>query len=486
MLRLALVVTLILSVVPVFSEDTLQDRIAATDMTSADGVFALAMWCRDHRLPTTCNKYLNMVLKIDTDNPDAREALGFVRVGERWVPKQFAPAQPPPGAAGTAAATFRSAPGPTAEQIRWDLSLPADPDPSDLFINKYIDRLPTVDKEGDDMDVSVATCIDEKYWKSACPRLCAALLRDDFTDLYGASTMVMELGHKNRLEEARPLLPFLMKAGTRITTTADLDAFCWALAVFKDKRCVPRLIELMQGPDPDVAKSAVSAVSSITHLPAASLDAAKAQLWWNDNCNLSEQDSLHAQLNASDDSEVLEAVRSLYVLRDTALMPALIRLLGSQIPAVRTGAIDLFGKITGNEWGFDPLGPDADRAKIVAHITGWWKESSETFAFPEAPGAAPVATDEASQWVSNLDATTGTTALEAENSLRSRGMDSVPALLTGLGAPSTLTRLRCYELLKAVTGQAIDYDAHDTDENRAKAIQAWQDWYKSHLAGTDK
>jgi len=486
MLRLVPVVILLLSVVPAFCEDTLQDRVAATDMTNADAVYALAMWCHDHRLPTTCNKYLNLVLKIDTDNPDAREALGFVRVGERWVPKQYAPAQPPPGTAAAKGAGYAAPPGPTAAQISWDLTLPVDPDPSDQFIDKYIERLPTIDKEGDDMDISVATCIDPKYWKSACPRLCAALLRDNFTDLYGASTMVMELGHKSRTEEARPLLPFLMKASTRITTTPDLDAFCWALAVFKDKRCVPRLIELMQGADPEVAKSAASSVSAITHLPSAGLDAAKAQVWWNENCNISEQDSLHAQLGASDDTEVLEAVRSLYVMRDKALVPALIRLLSSAIPAVRTGAIDLFSKITGNEWGYDAQGPDTDRAKIVAHITAWWKESGDSFAFPEAPGAAPVASDEPTQWVTSLDAATGTTSQEAETSLRARGMDSVPALLNGLGSPSLLIRLRCYELLKAITGQAIDFDAHDTDQNRATAVQAWRDWYASHLAGTDK
>ena len=329
------------------------------------------------------------------------------------------------------------------------------------------------------MDISVATCIDEKYWPMAMPRLCAALLKDSFTDLYGTSTMVMELGHKGRGAEARPLIGFMMKASQRITATQDLDAFCWAMSVFKDRRAVPRLIELMQGADAGLAKSATQAVSAITHVPAQGLDAAKAQIWWNDNCNVSEQDSLRAQLNSSDDQAVLEAIRSLYALRDKQLMPSLLRLLRSASTPVRSGAIDIFARITNSQWGYDPQATDDARAKIVDHIDGWWKENGGSFSFPDAPDGATASTDPCAQWVHDLDNSAGTTAIDAERNLRQRGLEAVSSLLDGLGSTSLLTRQRSYEILKAVSGQSLDFNARDSDDGRAKAIAAWADWWKS-------
>ncbi len=311
-------------------DDSPETHIAATDMSNPDQVFALASWFKEHQRLVSAQKYFKEVLRLDPDHAGARDALGFVRVNDRWVPKAFAPAgsqsttpQDPGGGP-----SLVSAPGPTADQVVWNASLPADPNPTDPFITKYIDRLPTVANDSQEMDVSVATCSDRKYWPSALPRLCQALARPDFNDLFGAANMVMELSRQGRLEEARPLLPYLVKASSHVTDPEDIEGFCYAAAAFKDRRAVPRLIELIETGNPQVAQAAGEAVAAIAHLPPTALDAAHAHAWWNDNWNRSETESLRAQLLSKDDYAAVEAAKALYGLRDRFMMETAIRCSG--------------------------------------------------------------------------------------------------------------------------------------------------------------
>ncbi len=97
----------------------------------------------------------------------AREALGFVRVGDRWVYKQFAPK----GASASTAATgkrrcrrTRSIPA-KAQAGPWCGTTPSPwiPIPP-TAVSKYVDRLTNVANDNShEMDVSIDTCIDAKY-----------------------------------------------------------------------------------------------------------------------------------------------------------------------------------------------------------------------------------------------------------------------------------------------------------------------------------
>jgi hypothetical protein len=478
-------VPLLLAAACAFGEESLDQQVAATDFSSADSVFALANWCKDHRLPTAATKYYNQVLKVDKDHDGARAALGFVRVGDRWVPKAFAPesAQHPAAAAGGEPEVRRpTVPGPTAAQMTWDYTaIPADPEPNNPFITKYIERLPKVANDSNEMDVSVATCIDPKNWGSALPRLCKALLRDDFTDLYGASFMVLELGRKGRLAEGKPLLPFLVKASTRVSDPDDLAAFASACGALKDRRAVPRLIELMEQGGGDVANTAGASVAQIASLPASSMTAAKAHEWWDLNHNVSEHESERGQLRSNDPATQLEAAKALFPSHDTTIVPVLIKLLRSDDLRIRREAITVLAKITGDDWGFSADGDPSSRTKIADRLDKWWKEEGARFHWPEdAKSPQPASTDPCAEWVTALDSTEGNKAQESEARLRERGEAAIPALIDGLSTTSSIVRRKCNDLLRESTKQDFQFDPRGPDEQRAKAVAAWKEWWQAH------
>jgi hypothetical protein len=478
------IVPLLLVAACAFGEETLDQKVADTDFSSADSIFALADWCKEHRLPTKAQQYYNRVLKVDKDHEGARAALGFVRVGDKWVNKAFAP----PGAGQSSsspdqpAAPRPTVPGPTAAQMQWDYTaIPADPEPNNPFITKYIERLPKVANDSNEMDISVATCIDPKNWGSALPRLCKALLRDDFVDLYGASFMVLELARKGRLDEAKPLLPFLVKASTRVTDADDLAAFASACGALKDRRAVPRLIELMEQNAGDVGDTAGASIAQIASLPVNGMTTAKAHEWWDLNHNVSEHESERGQLRSNDPATQLEAAKALFPSHDATIIPVLIKLLRSDDLRIRREAITVLAKITGDDWGFVADGDAGSRAKIADRLDKWWKEEGARFHWPEdARAAKPASTDPCAEWVTKLDSTEGNTAQESEARLRERGDASIPALIDGLSTTSSIVRRKCNDLLKELTKQDFQFDPRGADEQRAKAVAAWRDWWQAH------
>ena len=52
---------------------------------TADGHWQLAEWCKEQGLVTERKAHLQRVLELDPDHEQARAALGFGRVGERWM-----------------------------------------------------------------------------------------------------------------------------------------------------------------------------------------------------------------------------------------------------------------------------------------------------------------------------------------------------------------------------------------------------------------
>ncbi len=462
-------------------EERLEDRVSATDMTDAPAIFALATWCKEHRLPTKAQQYYNQTIKVDKDHEGARAALGFVRVGDRWVNKAYAPAGSGKPAAAADAPRRPTTPGPTAAQVQWDLTVPADPAPTNAFITKYIDRLPTVGNDSNEMDVSVATCVDPKNWPSALSRLCATLKKPEFNDLYGAASMVSELARKGRTAEAKPLIGFMVKASERVADPEDLETFCYAIAVFKDRRAVPRLIELMEKGQGSLANAAAAAVAAIAMLPPASMTVDKAHEWWDINCNVSERETSRGQLRSADPAVAVEAAKALYPYRDPEIMPVLIGALKGEDKRAASIAISVIAKVTGNDWSFDANAPIEQRTKIADRLAEWWKQEKDRFIWVEDRSAAPagsagISADPCAEWVAQLDSMEGNKGQQAEASLRERGDEALPALIDGLSSTSSIVRRKCNDQLRTLTRQDFSFDPRAADEERAKAIAAWKAW----------
>jgi hypothetical protein len=474
---------LLLTAVLAGAEETLESKIAETDMNNAEAVFQLANWCKSHNLPTKSRQYLTQVIKIDKDHEGAHVALGQVRVGDRWVAAMHAP--PGSGRAATAdQAPVRrtpTEPGPKAADIAWDLSIPKDPAPANTFITKYVERMSTVENDSHDMDVSIATCLADDYLPSAIPRLCAALARKDFNDLYGAGSIVSELARKGRIDQARPLLGFMVKASERVSDTVDLESFAYGIALFKDRRAVPRLIELMGSGNDTVKNAAAAAVAMIAMLPDRNITVATAQEWWDLNHNVSERETYQAQLHSADASIAVEAAKALYPLRDTTIIPVLIKCLRADDKQANLRAAALIAKITGTNWNYDPALPADQKAKIADRLDEWWKQEQSHFTWIEDRRAQPASANAApkdlnAELVNQLDSREGDKAQQAEAGLMSHGEEAIPALIDGLTTNSSIVRRKCNDILRTITKQDFQFDARGSDESRAKAVEAWKAW----------
>jgi hypothetical protein len=476
---LRLLVLLVLSVSALVGEETLDSMVKKTDMNSADAVYGLAQWCSEHGLPTKGRQYYNAVLKIDKDHEAARAALGFVRNGDRWVSAMHLkeqgvgkPDAPKPGDAST----------PTAAQMTWDLNIPKDPQPENPFITGYVEKLPNLKNDSTDMDNAVATMITDENLPMAIPRLCAALARPEYMDVFGAANVAMSLIKDGHADAARPLLPFIAKASERITDAGDLEAAAFALGMFRDRRVLPRLIELMDHKDETVRDTAANAIGMITMLPQP-VTKARASQWWSQNHALDEKTVFQQQLKSGDQMVAIEAAKALYELRDKTMVPVVIKLMRSDDRQVTLKALQLMVKISGRDWSYDPAAAKEARDKRVDLIEKWWKEEGPRFVFvedakpkKEPPPATVVQVDQEAEWVKQLGSIEGNVGQQAEANLMAKGTGSVSALLRGLDDQAVIVRRKCHDLLRSITKQDFQYDPRAEPADRAKPLAAWRNW----------
>lgn len=467
--------------------ESLEEKIKATDQTNADAVFELAKWCSENNLPTKARAYYRQVIKLNPDHEGARSALGQIKVGERWI---LAPAErtakPSPAATEGAqpAGPVRRASGapPTAEQIPWDLTLPKDPEPQHTWINQYIDKLPAIGNDSDDMGVAVATMLQEEQIDRVIPRLCRKLTEPTFTDLYGASDLANELMRTGRLRKARILLPFLMKASERIDEPGDLANFAFAVGQMKDKRVVPRLIQLLESPSAEAQEGAANGLQMVTLLPLEDLTPERVKQWWALNHNVSDQQIYQEQLRSSDPRIAVEAAKALYEFRDRSIIPVLAKLMRGDNRLIGTEAVALVKRITGNDWTYNPEAPADQRKKRADELEKWWKEEEFRFIWIEDRGKpkddkVPVASqDPAVEWVKQLGSAIAAQATTAEANLVGAGSKAVVALIGGLGDSNRLVQRKCQELLERITKQKLPFSPSASDEVRAAQVADWKSW----------
>ena len=468
--------------------ESLEERVKTADMTSADSVFELAEWCAQNGLPAKARGYYNQTIKLNKDHDGARTALGQVKVGERWVaaPAGTAPKKPDGGAPGGGeAGPGRQASGtaPTAAQIVWDLTPVKDPESQNTWINQYIDKLPTVGNDSDEMGVAVATMMQDEQIARVIPRLCAKLADKSFNDLYGASDVCNELMRVGKFRQAKVMLPFLMKASERVTDPGDLSAFAFAVGQMKDKRVVPRLIELLESPNAEIKDGATNGLQMVTLLPLEQITPERVKQWWSLNHNASDQQIYLEQLRSSDPRIAVEAAKALYEFRERSIVPVLAKLMRGDDRQVSAEAVAVVKRITGNDWSFKPEDPPELRKKRADELEKWWKEEQFRFIWiedtkkaAEDPVAAQAANDPAVEWVKQLGSANAPQAATAEANLTGTGTKAVGALIGGLDDGSRLVRRKCYDLLVNATKQKIPYDAAGEAEARTPQIAAWRDW----------
>lgn len=496
-MRRLLPLTLALILGPLaIAADEMEERVKKTDMNSADAVYELGVWCEQNNKPTAARKWFNKAIQLDKNHEAARTKLGQVLVGDRWVPANLAPGGGKKPEAGKGEDTNRrrsSGPGPAAKDVKWDLTV-EEFGRENQFIETQIKRMNDNKNDSDAMDSAVLTLYREDSRKEMIPRLCAALLRDDFRDLYGTANLIMKFAKDGDLATVRRLTAFLTKASERSTEKDDLETYAYVMPLARDRRVIPRLIELMENPDQAVQFSAQKAFAQVALQPLDGMTAAKAKAWWDLNHDVSERVWLMEQLKNDDPAVAVEAARGLYDLREKALVPVLFKIMKGDNRKANERALDVVRKITGQDWGYDVMASPEDRAKIVAQLEKWWKESGTRFEWIEdreaaaKPGANAVAkpNDPMIQWVRQLASTMGNEAEQAEQNLLGKGDEAVPALITGLKDPGVIVRRKCNDILKTMSKKDVGYDPRGEDDQRQKGIAAWIAWAKEKGAIKDQ
>jgi hypothetical protein len=481
-------ILLALIAVGVLAAASFEEMQAKTDMSSPEAVFALGQWCSDNNLPSRARQLYGQVIKIDRDHEGARAALGMIRVGDRWINKSDEKALPKPPARPAADPPPRPAggSGPAVKDVAWNVTAPDDIPGDHPFIDGYLARMSNAPNDSDEMGRCIATLLAPAQWPAARPRLCRALLTPGFDDIYGAVEIAMELRKQGRISESNALLPFVAKASERNTNPEDLCNFILLASAVRDRRSLPRLIELFVHPEPGVRDAAAEAISAITHIPTKGLTPEQAKSWWDANWSKSEERILAEQLRGFDPMAAVCAAAELCERRDKAIFPVLFKLLRHEDPAINRRAIAVVLRATGLEFGYVFELPPVERHKKVDGIEKWWKQEKAQFSWPGLPkeiapvvagGPAVVVTEDPDQVaVRQLVSTIGTEAQAAELQLRGRGPKAVPALIEGLGDQSVLVRLRAYGILRETTRQTLAFDPNGAEVDRSKQVDAWRAW----------
>ncbi len=469
----------------VYSE-TYEDALKKTDQTNAEQVFALSQWCQENNLPSKARQHLFQVIKLDKDHAEARALMGQVRIGERWVAKNQVKEDPKAQLAGEK--NLPVGPAPTASEVTWILGAIKDPAPSNLFVNSYIERMQTVANDSREMEVSISTLIAEVNLPTALPRLGTALLRPDFTDLTGPCGVIQALLKDDHHAAAKFLFPYVAKASSRCTEPNDLIAFAYIAAQMHDKRAIPRLIELMNHENKELANAASEASAVITGLPHESMTVNKAIAWWSHFYRSDDIDILRAQLQSKDAETALAAAKQLGALQEKKVIDVLIQLLKSDDVKIAAKAHQLVTAFTGRDWGYVATDPLDQRLKRVDMLNKWWKENHETYVFVIDPrflhdssvhdsNDTTSAPDQLVLTVKDLSATDAKRAATAENDLLGKAGAAVPALLDGLSSDNPITTRKCHELLQRISKKSdISFNPRDSSEKKQLAIAAWKAW----------
>lgn len=477
--------------------ETYEEMEQQTDMTNAESVFTLAKWCTDNAKPSKAAQLYAKVIKLDPNHYGARTARGEVLVGDRWVNKTFAPKS-----GGVASGTGEQTPGtkrssggsgPVAKDVAWELSLPKDPTPGQNdFIDGLIERMRTAANESDPMDRAIATLVRDDNWPTAFPRLCAALAKPGYGDVYGPCGILLELAKGKRTREMKRLYPFIMKASEGVNDAEDLATLAMVSVQMRDRKAVPRLTEMLSHANKDVQEYTREALSAITRLPTKDITPEKAKAWWDANWSASEDAVLLEQLRSSDLATAVEAAGGLAEMRNPDIFPVLFKCMRSDDPTVVKRAIDVLRRATTLDWGISVSLPPDQRVKRIELAEKWWKEEKNRFRWPGIPDtedgtvAAAAAVDPDREAVNRLASTNGSESQEAEAKLRSRGRSAVAALIDGLASPNPLIRRRAHDILLETSKQNFKFDPRGDDAKRSEAIDAWHAWaVKEKLIAAD-
>ena len=482
-----LVILSLACLIPLAAEDY-EDQLARTDQRDPDALYSLAMWCKDNQLHRKSRQHLKEIIRIAPDYQPAREALGFLWYEGEWT--HFSRVPGGKDALDNSGkdpskkrAVIKSAgPGPSADAIEWDLTLPAWPEPGrEPWLTSITLQMNSNDIYADSVDAAIRTLLRDDNVANASAAICRALESGSLRSLYGPSMIAQRLwesGDRDKMAMAKQILPFLVKASKQ-ASGEQLYFFSVLCGAIGEKRSVPRLIEMLKAGG-DSAEGARAGLSLITLIPEHQITPEIAQEWWDRYHSASLTAIYGALLSDANPGTRLKACERLYEDQDKRIMPTLFELLESDDGPTRISAASLLERITGNDWGLTNFElTDDGRSDTIKRLREWWGSEQHRFTFIEFRdqmnrSSGKQQADETPTYISQLVSTDTGTARAARDWLVNKGKAAVPQLIEALDSQDGIMRQKAVETLRSITSQNFNFDPIlGSDEAREEARDRW-------------
>lgn len=469
--------------------ESYEDRLAATDRQNPDALYELVVWCRENQFHARANQHVREIFALNPNHGPTRELMGFVWTGNTWVHESRLPAdQRPRRSSGPAQPELRrrqsSGPGPRADAIAWDLSIPAASREEERFrpfIESVMQRM--LGQDIFEMEGNWRTLMRPEHRQLAVSMLAQGIKDGSYTDLWGPTMIAHSLWEENNQSSrqlSRSLLPFLVLQSNRNRNPDAILAFTGVAPKYQDPRVVPRLIELLQSSMPEAQSGARQALAAFILCREVDVTVDLAKDWWARHHQSSRATVLSESLSDPNPWIRLGAVAELS--RDDAwderVIPVLIRLSEDQQPAVIDATGRELARLTGSHWGLNRGSSSDQRQRIREQLREWWEGEQANFVPAHLRGRASAQSrDPVTAWVRQLGATDGAEIAAATNQIRRRGTSAIPALIAGLEDGNGIVRNRARDLLREISGQNFGFEGiRGSDAARQEGVQRWRQW----------
>ncbi|TVR08254.1 MAG: hypothetical protein EA401_14240 [Planctomycetota bacterium] len=474
--------------------ESYDEKYAQTDTSDPDSLHALVLWCRENGHHSRANQHIRQIYALDPNHAPTRALQGFVWHEERWVhesrlPPSMRPSQQQDKGIPQPLPPRRSVsgPGPQAQDIDWNLAIPSYPEAEARFrpfVESVIERMKTQDIFT--MEGSWTSLIRPQHRNLTVSILAQKLVEGDYTDLWGPSKIIETLykeGGQDAKAQARRLFPFVLTASAQSRNPDATLAFTYVCGLLQKRDSIPRLIEILDGPDSVVASGARQALSSFMLWPEREIEVQQARDWWARYHDRDQETLISEQLRDPNPWVRLHTVQ--YVSSDDRwdprAIPTLIRLMYESDRRVLAETARRLRAIAATDWGLANSANAEARQRIAREVEEWWQEHRRDFVPVHLRGRerSPQQQHDRQlrEWIHALGSIDSGEVSAALANLRRRGDDAIPALIDGLGHGDGVVRNRVRDLLREMTGQQFAFEGIRGDNHsRNAAIERWREW----------
>ena len=484
--------------------ESYDDKLALTDRKNPDSLYELVVWCKANKLHSSANKHIREILALDPNHAPTRELQGFVWTGKRWVHQSRMPKTAASGNAGAGSQAGAgggskkfvppTGPAPTASDIAWDLSVPANPD-TDGGMTTWLEGV-VRDMNSPRKTSSWQTLMVPEQRAVGLIVLKKAIADGAFSNVQVPILIAEELIKEGNQREADQWLPFIMKASEKTTDIESLGIFAHKVGNFGDKRVVPRLMELISHADENVQFNTKFSLGQFMVKPIDQVTEESAKEWWG-RFHAAPDSVVYAEALKNDDPMVqIKAITAITKSDWTnAVMPVLIELIQHRSNIVFMEATRHLKRITGTDWDIKMTTDQEKRKEIAGRLETWWEDNKRgyrpLYAAHATSGekAAPrQPKDRVGEWIAQLRDVDANVSNGAMSQLRNKGDEVIPDLIArGLSANDGITRNRVRDLLREMTGQNFGFEGISGNAtDRSAAIAKWQAWAQENGHGGDK